>query len=130
MALSSYEISRYRKSLHVLIRKIARQAFYCAHTSDLVQGVASEVFRRCGKKGCSCMTDDTKRHGPYFVVQLYENQKQRQVALKNEERHLWQLVKEYQTQINALAKLRKTCTELCNEVNHIIKKRLKKLERK
>ncbi|HLC07137.1 MAG TPA: DUF6788 family protein [Candidatus Babeliales bacterium] len=129
MTMSRDEISKHRKHLRELLGKIEKQAFFCAHTDDLIQGVASEVFRRCGKKGCKCADDDTKRHGPYLVVQLYENKKQRQVALRSEEKNLWQMVKNYQIQINSLLDLKKTCTELCNAVGEIIKMRLKKLER-
>ena len=128
MNMSSTEISQHRKYLRELLDKIEKHAFFCAYPDDLIQGVASEVYRRCGKKGCKC-TDDDKRHGPYLVVQLYDNKKQRQVALRKEERNLWQMVKNYQLQIDSLLELKKTCNKLCNEVNIIIKKRVKKLER-
>jgi len=75
------------------------------------------------------MHDDSKRHGPYLVVQLYENKKQRQIALRNEEKHLWQLIKEYQIQMKVFLMLKETCSELCTEVAKIIKKRLKKMKR-
>lgn len=126
--MSNTEISKYRKYLRELLNDIEKHAFFCAYSDDLIQGVASEVYRRCGKKGCGC-TNDAERHGPYFVIQLYENKKQRQVALRKEEKHLWQMVKNYQLQIDSLLKLKKLCNKLCNEVRIIIKKRVKKLER-
>ncbi len=129
MSMSRAEISKCRRHLHNLLEQIKKHVFYCAYSDDLIQGVASEVFRRCGKKGCKCMDDDSKRHGPYLVVQLYENKKQRQVALRKDEKHLWQLVKNYQLQVDSLQELRKSCADLCTEVNKIIKRRLKKLER-
>lgn len=128
MTLSNTEISKCRKCLRELLDKIERHAFICVYPDDLIQGVASEVFRRCGKKNCKCV-NDAERHGPYLVVQLYENKKQRQVALRKEQKHLWQQVKNYQTQINSLLELKKLCAELCNEVNNIIKLRLKKMEK-
>ena len=127
MALSKTEISVRRKRLHYLLKKATKHAFFCASTEDLVQGVASKVFRRCGKECCKCKNDN-ERHGPYLIVQLYENKRQRQVALRKEEQKLWQMVKNYQLQIDALLQLKKTCAELCNEVNTIIKLRLKKME--
>lgn len=129
MSMSREEVSNCRKRLKELLNKIEKLAFHCAYPDDLVQGVASEAFKRCGKKGCKCLEDISKRHGPYLIIQLYEDKKQRHVALRNEEKHLWQLVKNYQFQINSLSQLKKTCGELCSEVDRAIKKRLKKLER-
>jgi len=128
MTISIIEISKHRKRLRELLNEIESRAFYCAYTDNLIQGVASEVFRRCGKKNCKCI-NDTERHGPYLVVQLYENKKQKQVALKKDKKHLWQQVKNYQSQINSLLELKKTCTELCTEVERIIKLRLQKMEK-
>jgi len=128
MTMSSTEISEHRKYLRELLDKIEKHVFFCAYADDLIQGVASEVFRRCGKKNCKC-ANDAERHGPYLVVQLYENKKQRQVALRKEQKHLWQQVKNYQTQIDSLLELKKICAKLCDAVNNIIRLRLKKMEK-
>jgi hypothetical protein len=128
MTVSNAEISERRKYLRELLNAIEKHAFFCAYSDDLIQGVASEVYRRCGKKSCICV-NDTKRHGPYFVVQLYENKKQRQIALRKEEKHLWQQVKNYQLQIDSLLELKKLCNKLCGEVSAVIRKRVRKLER-
>lgn len=125
--MSKVEICEYRKHLRILLDSIERHAFFCAYQDDLIQGVASKVFRRCGKKNCKCKNDD-ERHGPYLVVQLYDNKKQQQVSLKKEEGQLWQMVKNYQLQVDSLLKLKKTCAELCDEVSKIIKRRVKKME--
>ena len=127
MVLSKTEILTRQKRLHYLLKKITKRAFFCANTENLIQGVASKVFRRCGKEGCKCKNDN-ERHGPYFIVQLYENKRQRQVALRKEEQDLWQMVRNYQLQVDSLLQLKKTCAALCNEVNTIIKLRLKKME--
>lgn len=127
MPMSNTEISAYRKHLRDLLDHIEKQTFFCAHADDLIQGVANEVFRCCGKKNCKCENID-QRHGPYLVVQLYEHKKQRQVALKKSEKNLWQMVKNYQAQTDSLQQLKKNCTELCDEVSKIIKRRTKKLE--
>lgn len=128
MGLSNTEVSKYRKNLRQLLAKIEKRAFFCAYPDPLIQGVASEVFRRCGKKNCKCV-NDADRHGPYLVVQLYENKKQRQVSLKKEQKNLWQQVKNYQAQIQSFLELKKSCAELLAEVDEIIQKRLKKLEK-
>jgi hypothetical protein len=128
MTVSNAEISERRKYLRELLNEIEKHAFFCAYSDDLIQGVASKVYRRCGKKRCKCV-NDAERHGPYFVVQLYENKKQRQIALRKEEKHLWQQVKNYQLQIDSLLELKKLCNKLCREVSSVIKKRVRKLER-
>jgi len=122
MSLSSTELSNRRQRLRQLLDKIEKQAFSCAYPDPLVQGVASEVYRRCGKKNCKC-TDEANRHGPYRIIQVYENKKQRQVALKAKQQHLWQQAKNYQTQINTFLALKKSCAELFDEVENILKKR-------
>ena len=129
MTMSNTEISRHRKYLRELLNEIEKHAFFCAYSDDLIQGVASEVYRRCGKKSCKCV-NGAKRHGPYFVVQLYENKKQHQISLRKEEKHLWQKVKKYQLQIGSLLELKKLCNKLCSEVGSVIKKRVKKMERR
>lgn len=122
MELSTTELSNHRKRLRQLLEQIEKQAFCCAYNDPLIQGVASEVYRRCGKKNCKCV-DDANRHGPYRVVQLYENKKQRQVSLKQEQQHLWQQVKNYQMQLNNFLALKKSCDELLEEVETILRKR-------
>jgi hypothetical protein len=125
MILSSTELSSHRQRLRKLLDKIEKQAFCCAYSDPLIQGVAGEVFRRCGKKNCKCI-HDADRHGPYLIIQLYENKKQRQVALKKEQKELWQQAKNYQSQINNLLELKKTYSELLDEIETILKKRLVK----
>ena len=123
MSLSTTELSSHRKRLRQLLDKIEKQAFVCAYADPLIQGVASEVYRRCGKKNCKC-TNEADRHGPYLVIQVYEDKKQRQVSLKKEQKDLWQQAKNYQAQINTFLELKKTCSQLFAEVETILQKRL------
>ena len=123
MLLSTTELSNHRQRLHQLLDKIEKQVFFCAYADPLIQGVAGEVFRRCGKKNCKCV-NDADRHGPYLIVQVYEDKKQRQISLKKEQKNLWQQVKNYQSQINNLLELKKSCSALCDEIETILQKRL------
>ncbi len=50
MTISSAELSNHRKCLRQLLDKIEKQAFCCAYPDSLIQGVASEVYRCCGKR--------------------------------------------------------------------------------
>lgn len=123
MTLSTIELSKHRKHLRQLLDKIEKQVFCCTYSDPLIQGVASEVYRRCGKQNCKCVNADD-RHGPYRIIQIYENKKQRQVSLKAEQQHLWQQAKNYQTQLNNFLALKKTCSELFDEIESILQKRI------
>ena len=123
MSLSTVELSKHKKCLHLLLDKIGQQAFHCAYVDPLIQGTPGEVFRTCGKKTCKCAKDPTNRHGPYLVIQCYQNKKQRQIALRQEQQNLWQQAKNYQQQIKALGLLKNSCDELIAEVEKIIQLR-------
>ena len=70
--------------------------------------------------------DPTQRHGPYKVIQIYQNKKQRQVALKKEQSEIWQQAKNYQTQMKTLLELKDICLELTDTVQSIIMSRVEK----
>lgn len=122
MSITSEEISRYRKRLRDLMDQIQKKVFQSAYPDPLIQGVAGEVFRRCGKKNCKCVDEDN-RHGPYRIIQLYENKKQRQISLNAEKKHLWQFAQNYQTQLHNFLELKSMCAELINDVDAILQKR-------
>ena len=122
MSITSVEISGYRKRLRQLIDKIEKKAFHSTYLDPLLQGVASEVYRRCGKKNCKCVNEDN-RHGPYLIIQIYENKKQRQISISEEKKHLWQQAKNYQSHLHDFLELKKMCAELINDVDGILQKR-------
>ena len=123
MAITTTEISIRRKKLRNLLDRIEGLTFFGAHQDPLIQGAASKVYRRCGNKNCKCLSDEN-RHGPYMVIQLYENKKQRQVSVNENQQDYWHQANNYQKQIKSLLKLKKSCNELVNEVETIIQKRL------
>ena len=99
-------------------------AFQCAYHDGLIQGTPGEVFRTCGRDNCKCASDPAERHGPYLVIQIYKDKKQRQVAVKKEHKEYWQKAKNYQKQMQTLATLKETCEQLTEQVREIIKQRL------
>jgi hypothetical protein len=125
MLISNTHLSSHRRRLHELLKQLKQQAFFCAYADPLIQGVASETFRRCGKKNCKCVNAANK-HGPYLVVQIYEDKKQRQVSLNRKQKALWEQVKNYQTQMQNLLALKKTCSILVEEIEKILQQRLVK----
>ena len=84
------------------------------------------MFRTCGQKSCKCAADPAQRHGPYLVIQVYQGKKQRQIALKQDQKEIWQKAKNYQKQIKTLSELKKTCEELADTVRKILNQRLEK----
>lgn len=42
-----------------LVREFASMQPFC-------RGRLHEVYKKCGKPGCPCATDDARRHGPYY----------------------------------------------------------------
>ena len=127
MMMTSTELSKYRQHLHQLVEVINKLAFQCAFADPLIQGTPGEVFRTCGQRNCQCASDRAHRHGPYLVLQVYQNKKQRQIALKQEEKVLWQQAKNYQKQIHTLAQLKKTCAQLTDVVREVIQKRVEEI---
>lgn len=124
--ISNKILSQHRKQLRQLLKRIEQLSFECAHPGPLIQGTPGEVFRTCGQKTCQCATDPTKRHGPYLVIQIYQNKKQRQIAIRKDQKELWQRAKNYQKQMKTLLELKKVCMELTNKVDKILMERIEK----
>jgi len=121
--ITTHKLSKYKQKLHRLIDQIDSLAFVCAHQDPLIQGVPSQVFRKCGKPSCGCFKDSAKRHGPYLVVQVVKEGKQKQVALKKSQKAIWQKAKNYQTQRKNYLKLKQTTEQLNGLVKEIIQLR-------
>lgn len=125
--ITSTKLSKYRQRLRQLTADINKLAFQCAHSDTLIKGTPNEVFRTCGQKNCKCLSDRANRHGPYLVVQTYQNKKQRQFAVRQDQKAIWQKAKNYQKQMTTLSALKETCKELTDTVNEIIQQRLEGL---
>jgi hypothetical protein len=123
--IDSKEISRYRQSLRQLIQKIDRLSSRSLFNDPLIQGTPAEVFRKCGRPNCKCASSDKHRHGPYKVIQVTRNGRQRQVCLRKDQDDLWDMAKYYQHQIKKLSELKDVCLDLQNTVAKVIKNRLK-----
>lgn len=127
MKITTAELSKHRQHLHQLIDTINKLAYQCTYPEGLIQGTPGEVFRTCGKKNCKCASDPSERHGPYLVIQIYQDKKQRQVAIRQDQKEYWQKAKNYQKQMKTLAKLKKTCEQLTDTVRKVLNQRLEDL---
>lgn len=126
MMMTTAELSKYRQRLRQLLDTIDKLAFQCAYQDGLIQGTPGEVFRTCGRKNCKCALDPAERHGPYLVIQIYQDKKQRQVAIKQDHQEYWQKAKNYQKQMQTLAKLKEACEQLTDKVREVLNQRLEK----
>ena len=118
--------SRSKQEIYRIIEKIKKLSYSCAYMDPLIKGCPGEVFRKCGKATCKCSTDDSRRHGPYMVIQTYQNGKQKQISLKKDQKDIWGRAKNYQKQIRNIAALKTCCLELEKLVKQIIEERVEK----
>ena len=122
--ITSKKISTHRQKIRKLIDKINELAFYCAHTDSLIKGTPGEVFRKCGKPTCKCARDPSNRHGPYLVVQIKKEGQSKQIALRKDQKDIWQQAKNYQKQMKKLSELKICFKELEQFVREIIENRV------
>lgn len=123
-SLNRPQISRYRKEIGQKIRKMDYLSSRCLFPDPLIKGNPQEVFRRCGKKNCRCMTDAKNRHGPYKVISVMKEGKQRQVPLRKEEGALWDLAVHYQHQMTQLYEFQRQSFEIRKIILEVLGKRL------
>lgn len=117
------KISRYRQEIYQLTSSIKELAIKAGYEDLLLRGVPLNVYRRCGKKGCGCMTDDNKRHGPYQVVQIYKDGKSSQLTLKKSEGRYFKMAEHYQYQMQNRAKLLELWEKLLGAFDQMIEVR-------
>ena len=122
--LHRMQISRYRKEIGQGLRKMAYLSSRCLFPDPLIQGYPQKVFRSCGKKNCRCMKDPKNRHGPYKVISITKEGKQRQIPLKKDEGSLWDLACHYQHQMNQLYEFLRKAAEIRKLVLEVLEKRL------
>ncbi len=70
------------------------------------------------------MKDRKDRHGPYKVVSVIRDGKQRPIPIGKDKVELWSLVQRYQFQVEKLSELKKRTLELSDVVWEVIEKRL------
>jgi hypothetical protein len=119
------QLSSYRKQFRTLIQNLERLSSRCLFADPLIRAKPQEVWRTCGKKTCRCAKGGENRHGPYRVLSVTRQGKQRQVPLSKEKHDLWDLAVHYQFQVNKLSELKGVCREIEALVEQIIEKRIR-----
>lgn len=121
--ITKEQLSRYRQSIAQMVKKVDWFASRCLFVDPLIHGSPAEVYRRCGREGCACSTDDKKRHGPYKVIQVVRQKRSRQVCLRRDQEKLWPLARHYQHQMKNLSELKQACQALQDIVQKVIDQR-------
>jgi len=119
------DISSAQKRIGEILRRVGFLATRCLFADPLIRGMPQEVFRRCGKATCKCMRDAKNRHGPYRVISVVRDGKQRQISLKKDDKESWDLASHYQHQMKCLGELRQLFKELVELTSSVIEKRIK-----
>lgn len=123
MAITKNELSKYRKKLDELLKRIQYLSSKCLFIDDLIKGTPGELYKKCGKKSCKCYKNEDDRHGPYKIIQVRIGKKQKLIPLKKDNYHQWDLAKHYQYQIDKLKELTMAQQDLEALVKEVIEKR-------
>lgn len=121
--MTNQEISYYRKQINSIVRKLDQLAFKCAHKDPLIKGSPGRIYRQCGKKTCKFSQGTHNRHGPYYVIQIQKNGRQRQIFLGKSVEEAWLKVTSYQKQMRYLKEIKFCSEELIAMVENVINKR-------
>ena len=122
-------LSNYRAEVSRLTQQLSQLACKAAHADLLIKGTPGLVYRKCGYKHCKCAKSPDMRHGPYRVIQVYKNGKQKQVALRKDQEEIWERAKHYQQQMQYLAQMKNVCKKLVEHCEHMINQRTEELEK-
>jgi hypothetical protein len=98
-------LQRHAQRFLELRRGIEQIEYFC-------KGTVLKRMMKCGKAGCACASDPTKRHGPYFELTYKASGKTVNVKLSPEAAPLYQAAarqyRKLKTLLNRLDKLSKT----------------------
>ena len=97
-------LERYAQRFRELRRGLEQIEYFC-------KGTVLKRMMKCGKAGCVCASDPTKRHGPYFELTYKANGKTVNVELSPQATPLYkaaaQQYRKLKTLLNRLDKLSK-----------------------
>ena len=97
-------LERYAQRFRELRRGLEQIEYFC-------KGTVLKRMMKCGKAGCVCASDPTKRHGPYFELTYKANGKTVNVKLSPQATPLYkaaaQQYRKLKTLLNRLDKLSK-----------------------
>ena len=121
--VTAEQASRYRQEISHLIVKLKRLCLKAGHRDLLFKGTPIEVYRKCGKTQCRCAAGGESRHGPYQVIQIWDEGKQGQVSLKRSEGKYFEMAKHYQSQRQNRQKIIEIQREILERLEQMIETR-------
>jgi HEPN domain-containing protein len=122
--ISNEKISRYKKILRQLIDELDKKAFKSIYPDTLFRGSPVEVYRKCGKKNCKCTKGGENRHGPYKVIQVNRDGKQRQLTIKPGQEKYFEMAKSYVWHSNNYRSIKELLNKIDKLIETIINERL------
>jgi len=120
--ISREELSRFKQRVAQLTANLKELALKAGYADPLFRGVPAEVHKTCGKAGCHCMRGGP-RHGPYKVIQVWQDRRSRQVTLRKDEHQFFEMAQHYQAQQRNREELAQACRELLQIVDAMLERR-------
>ena len=120
--ISNSQISAYRKQLREMFKKLEWLSRRCLFKDIIIKGRPHKVYRTCGNPRCKCAKDPAQRHGPYDVVIVMENGRQKQYSLRKDEEKLLQQITHYQYQIEQLKEFKNLAKKIASLIEEVIGK--------
>ncbi len=120
-------LSKKRQHLYILLKKMHKLIYKNTQEGPLIKGTPALVFRRCSKINCRCKGSNDARHGPYKVIQVYRDGKQKQISLKKSDEEIWEKVGRYQSFKKDLVLLKTYFSELQDQMEKIMDNRIERI---
>ena len=116
-------LSRQRQQIYRRLEELREYYNGAVKPSLLFGGSPMEVYRQCGKENCRCARGGELRHGPYRVIAVRNGDSVRQVTLKQDEGHFYEMAKSYQEQRRNRGRIIEIQDELLKQFDELIERR-------
>lgn len=117
------KVSAYRQNISRLVEQLKRCYLKAGYGDLIFKGTPIEVFRTCGKKSCKCHSGKEHRHGPYQAIQTRLDGKQKQILLKQNESHFFDMARHYQFQTQNKKRITALQKEITENLTLMLKAR-------
>ncbi len=121
--VSKEQTSRYRQEVTKAIKRLEEHYLKAGHVDRLFGGTPLEVYRRCGKATCRCAKGGEFRHGPYRVIGVRDGNTVRQITLRKDEGHYFEMAKHYQWQMQNRKEILELQEELIKKLDAMLEAR-------
>jgi len=116
-------LSEWRKKVASKLERLKRLYMKGCSSELLFHGQPTAVYRKCGKEQCKCTEGGGKRHGPYSIIRINREGKRRQITLKRNEMHFYEMAERYQEQVRNRRKIIELQKEVLSMLDELSGKR-------